>query len=65
LSGPSVLELLHSLDRRTLLVAAAPGGSWLQRHLFGTGHRLAVRAPGGALVVRTGHRSVESDRAAR
>lgn len=56
LSGASVVELLDSLDRHTLLVVGAPGGSWLQRHLFGTGHRLMVRAPGGALVVRTAPR---------
>jgi hypothetical protein len=65
LSGPSVLELLDSLDRHTLLVVGAPGGSWLQRHLFGKGHRLALRAPGGVLVVRTGSRPVESDGASR
>jgi hypothetical protein len=56
LSGDSALELLDSLDRHTLLVVGAPGGSWLQRHLFGTGHRLTVRAPGGALLVRTAPR---------
>jgi hypothetical protein len=53
LSGASALELLDSLDRHTLLVVGAPGGSGLQRQLFGTGHRLVARAPGGALVVRT------------
>lgn len=56
LSGASVLELLDSLDRHTLLVVGAPGGSGLQRHLFDTGHRAAARAPGGALVVRTSPR---------
>jgi hypothetical protein len=56
LNAPSALKLVESLDRHTLLVVGAPGGSWLQRHLFGAGHRLIVRAPGGALVVRTAPR---------
>jgi hypothetical protein len=65
LSGPSVLEFLDSLDRYSLLVVGAPGGSWLQRHLFGKGYRLAARAPGGVLVIRTESRSVESNGASR
>lgn len=44
--------ILDSLDESSLLVVGAPGGSWLQRQFFGPGHRLAVNAPGGAVVVR-------------
>lgn len=52
----SATRLVESLDPGTLLVVGAPGGSWMQRHLFGTGHRLVVRAPAGALVVRSAPR---------
>ncbi len=52
-SAASLLELLSST---TLLVLGSPGGSWLQRQLFGPGHRLKVSAPGGALVVRSAPR---------
>jgi len=44
--------LVKSLPPQTLLVLGAPGGSWLQRQLFGPGHRMRVAAPGGAIVVR-------------
>lgn len=57
----SAAGLVESLDPGTLLVVGAPGGSWLQRHLFGTGHRLVVRAPGGALVVRSAPRRCFQD----
>ena len=51
--GDSAVHLVESLDAATLLVVGAPGGSWFQRQIFGLGHRLAVRAPAGVLVVRT------------
>jgi hypothetical protein len=61
ISRPSATRLVESLDPGTLLVVGAPGGSWLQRQLFGTGHRLVVRAPGGALVVRSAPRRCFQD----
>ncbi len=48
--------LIDALSPSTLLVIGAPGGSWLQRQIFGPGHRLMVAAPGGALVVRNAAR---------
>lgn len=51
--GDSAVHLIESLDAATLLVVGAPGGSWFQRQIFGQGHRLAVGAPAGVLVVRT------------
>ncbi|MDH3399282.1 MAG: hypothetical protein OEM81_15860, partial [Acidimicrobiia bacterium] len=45
-----------SLTPGTLLVVGAPGGSWLQRQLYGTGHRLLVTAPCGVVVVRSAPR---------
>lgn len=51
--GDSAVHLTESLDPATLLVVGAPGGSWFQRQIYGPGHRLAVRAPAGVLVVRT------------
>jgi len=61
ISEPSATRLVESLNPGTLLVVGAPGGSWLQRQLFGTGHRLVVRAPGGALVVRSAPRRCFQD----
>jgi CBS domain-containing protein len=51
--GDSAVHLTESLEPATLLVVGAPGGSWFQRQIFGPGHRLAVHAPSGVLVVRT------------
>ncbi len=48
----SATALVKDLPAQTLLVLGAPGGSWLQRQLFGPGHRLQVAAPGGSIVVR-------------
>jgi len=50
--GDSAVHLIESLDPTTLLVVGAAGGSWFQRQIYGPGHRLAVRAPAGVLVVR-------------
>ncbi len=51
--GTDVRQLVGSLVPGTLLVVGASGGSWLQRQLFGAGHRLLVSAPGGAIVARS------------
>jgi len=55
-SEPTAVRLIDSLTPGTLLVVGAPGGSWLQRQLYGTGHRLLVTAPRGAVVVRSAPR---------
>ncbi len=48
-----VTELLEGLADGTLLVLGAPGGSWLQRAMFGPGARLRSKAQAGAVVVRS------------
>ena len=48
-----VTELVESLDDGALLVLGAPGGSWLQRSMFGPGARLRRTAQAGAIVVRS------------
>lgn len=45
-------ELVEDLDEGALLVLGAPGGSWLQRAMFGPGARLRRTAQAGAVVVR-------------
>jgi hypothetical protein len=45
--------LVVSLDDGALLVVGAPGGSWLQRSVFGPGARLRRTAQAGAVVVRS------------
>ncbi len=56
LCASSATDVLQGLTRNTLLVIGAPGGSWMQRQLFGPGHRLQVAAAGGAVVVRSAPR---------
>lgn len=51
--GGSAVALVEGLDEATLLVVGAPGGSWIQRQVFGPGHRLQVAAPAGTLTVRS------------
>jgi len=46
-------ELVDALPDTTLLVMGAPGGSWFYRQIYGPGHRLAVAAPNGVIVVRS------------
>lgn len=46
-------DLVEELDKGTLLIAGAPGGSWLQRQFFGPGRKLQTRAPAGTVVVRS------------
>jgi hypothetical protein len=46
-------ELVESLEEGTLVVFGAPGGSWLQRSMFGPGAKLRSRAPAGAIMVRS------------
>lgn len=50
--------VVEPLGPETLLVLGAAGGSWLQRQLFGPGHKLAVAAPGGFVIVRNSPRRV-------
>lgn len=45
-------ELVAGLDEGALLVLGAPGGSWLQRAMFGPGARLRRTAQAGVVVVR-------------
>ena len=51
--APSAKALVAKLEPDTLLVIGAPGGSWVQRQLFGPGHQLLHAAPGGVIVVRS------------
>ena len=48
-----ISDLVESLDEGTLVVFGAPGGSWLQRSMFGPGARLRSKAPAGAIMVRS------------
>ncbi|MCI0678514.1 MAG: hypothetical protein L0Z63_05675 [Actinobacteria bacterium] len=48
-----IAELVEGLDDGALLVLGAPGGSWLQRAMFGPGARLRRTAHAGAVVVRS------------
>lgn len=48
-----VSEIVDGLDEGALLVLGAPGGSWLQRAMFGPGARLRRTAQAGAVVVRS------------
>ncbi len=45
--------LVEGLDEGALVVLGAPGGSWLQRAMFGPGARLRRTAQAGAIVVRS------------
>jgi hypothetical protein len=45
--------LVEGLDDGALVVLGAPGGSWLQRAMFGPGARLRRTAQAGAIVVRS------------
>lgn len=48
-----ISELGETLDDGALLVLGAPGGSWLQRLVFGPGARLRRTAQAGAVIVRS------------
>jgi len=48
-----ISELVETLDEGALLVLGAPGGSWLQRSMFGAGARLRRTAQAGAVIVRS------------
>ena len=54
--APGAEGVAETLSPTTLLVLGAPGGSWLQRQVFGPGHRLRVAAPCGSIVVRSAPR---------
>ena len=51
--GDAATAVVDGMGASALLVVGAPGGSWFQRQIHGPGHRLMVRAPAGALVVRS------------
>jgi len=46
-------SIANHISRETLLVHGAGGGSFIERHLTGTGNRLTSRARGCVLVVRS------------
>ena len=48
-----IAELVENLDNGALLIIGAPGGTWLQRNMFGPGARLRRTAQAGAVVVRS------------
>lgn len=48
-----VTELVEGLEDGALLVLGAPGGTWLQRNLFGPGARLRRTAQAGVVLVRS------------
>ncbi|MGH8952655.1 MAG: hypothetical protein ACRDX9_14700 [Acidimicrobiia bacterium] len=48
-----ISDLVESLEEGTVVVFGAPGGSWLQRSMFGPGARLRSKAPAGAIMVRS------------
>lgn len=48
-----ISELVETLEDGALLVLGAPGGSWLQRSMFGPGARLRRTAQAGAVIVRS------------
>jgi CBS domain-containing protein len=48
-----ISELVETLEEGALLVLGAPGGSWLQRSMFGPGARLRRTAQAGAVIVRS------------
>lgn len=48
----SALALLSAIEPDSVLVVGAPGGSWLQRQMFGPGPRLRHVPSGGVVVVR-------------
>lgn len=50
--------LVESVEDTALLVLGAPGGSWLQRLMFGPGARLRRSAQAGSVVVRSAPRRV-------
>lgn len=50
--------LVESIEDTALLVLGAPGGSWLQRLMFGPGARLQRSAQAGSVVVRSAPRRV-------
>ena len=53
LHAPNPRSIADSLSRETLLVHGAAGGSFIERHLTGTGNRLTSRARGCVLVVKS------------
>lgn len=48
-----VTELAEGLEEGALLVLGAPGGTWLQRNVYGPGARLRRTAQAGVVLVRS------------
>lgn len=48
-----VTELVEGLEDGALLVLGAPGGTWLQRNVYGPGARLRRTAQAGVVLVRS------------
>lgn len=48
-----VTELVEGLEEGALLVLGAPGGTWLQRNVYGPGARLRRTAQAGVVLVRS------------
>jgi len=48
-----VTELAEGLEEGALLVLGAPGGTWLQRNVYGPGARLRRTAQAGVILVRS------------
>ena len=61
LESSTVRAILEGVDDSALLVVGAPGGSWLNRQLFGPGHRLIAGSAGGTITVRFSDRKVFHD----
>jgi hypothetical protein len=53
LQTPDPRSIASHISRETLLIHGAGGGSFIERHLTGTGNRLTSRARGCVLVVRS------------
>lgn len=61
MEGTTARALIETLSPSTLLVVGAPGGSWFQRQIVGSGHRLLAAAPAGAIVVKSAPRRCYQD----
>lgn len=52
IQAESAAKVAEAFGEETLIVLGAPGGSFIQRHFFGTGARLISHAPMGAIGVK-------------
>jgi len=53
LSTPNPRTIAGNISKETLLIHGAGGGSFIERHITGTGNRLTSRARGCVLIVRS------------